>query len=163
MYRKQSSAGARLGFLAVAVLAGASTLALAQPARPSFTNTFAEMQSLSSNSSQWQQQQPSFSRRTAVPRNRVSLGDYQALSSNSSQWQADQGRIPVDNTPSFAQAHPHGISFADYQVLASNSGEYQMKSAEEGPSLATVSPHPTLRDRLTAIFRRSSATPTNDN
>src|SRR5262245_10250836 len=84
MHRKQSSLRNHLRFLAVAVLAGGSTLALAQPFQSSFANMFAEMQALSSNSSQWQQAKPSFSRQSVAQRDRVSLTDYQALSSNSS-------------------------------------------------------------------------------
>lgn len=164
MYRKPSSVRTQLGPLAVVVLAGASTLAFAQPSSSSFASTFAEMQALSSNSSQWQQQTPSFSRQAATPHDRVSLGDYQALSSNSSQWQPDQGGMPVDNAPAFARTHPRGIPFAEYQALASNSGEYQMASAGIGLPLATAdSRHTSLRDRLAAIFGRSNATPANDN
>ena len=44
-------------FLAVAALASGSNLAFAQS--PAFADTFAEMQALSSNSSQWQPTQPS--------------------------------------------------------------------------------------------------------
>ena len=77
-------------FLAVAALASGSNLALAQSPKSSFADTFAEMQNLSSNSSQWQPTQPSVGREAVAPRSRLTLRDYQALSSNSSRWQLDQ-------------------------------------------------------------------------
>src|SRR3982751_2532007 len=103
-------------FVAVATLVSGSTVALAQPAAASFAGTFAELQSISSNSSQWQQRQsPSVPSEWVAPA-RLTVANFQALSSNSSQWQIDQGGpIGIDHGPTFAQTHPRGISFADYQ------------------------------------------------
>src|SRR5205809_5048456 len=109
-------------FLAVAALASGSNLAFAQS--PAFADTFAEMQALSSNSSQWQPTQPSVGREAVAPRSRLTLRDYQALSSNSSQWQLGQGQIGIDNGPTFAKTHPQGIPFAEYQAVATNSDQY---------------------------------------
>ncbi|MGG7380182.1 hypothetical protein ACQ7B2_15980, partial [Escherichia coli] len=68
---------------AIATLLGGSSLAFAQPFSASFANSFAEMQALSSNSSQWQQARPTFSRGAPIPRSQLSVSDYQALASNS--------------------------------------------------------------------------------
>ncbi|HEY4139152.1 MAG TPA: hypothetical protein VGN65_11895 [Casimicrobiaceae bacterium] len=151
-------------FLAVAALTASSTLVFAQSPKASFADTFADMQALSSNSSQWQPPQPVVSRQAAGPRDRVALRDYQALSSNSSQWQIDQGTIAIDSGPTFAQAHPHGIAFAEYQALASNSGEFQLSGNADASSYAsTATPQaamgarPTLRDRWARLFRHDEA------
>jgi hypothetical protein len=147
-------------FVAVAALVSSSTIALAQPSTASFADSFAEMQALSSNSSQWQQARPTFNRGAPIPRTQLSVSDYQALASNSTQWQFDQGRIGVDNGPTFAQTHPRGISFADYQALASNSGEYQVPLDSRSTSVASnearnanMGKTPTLRERWASLFR----------
>ena len=157
-------------FVALATLLSSSSLAFAQPSAASFANSFAEMQALSSNSSQWQPVRPTFSRGAPIPRSQLSVSDYQALASNSAQWQFDQGRIGVDNGPTFAQTHPHGISFADYQALASNSGEYQIAAdsgstsvaVNEGPDSNTKR-GPTLRERLASLFRAKTDAATKSN
>ena len=154
-------------FLAVAALASGSNLAFAQS--PSFADTFAEMQALSSNSSQWQPTQPSGGREAVAPRSRLALRDYQTLSSNSSQWQLGQGQIGVDNGPTFAKTHPQGIPFADYQAVAANSDQYAVTGSvatssiarTDGPTIAG-SRGSTLRDRLTTFFHRSAPVSTQD-
>jgi len=157
-------------FLAVAALMAGSTMASAQPARTSFADTFAEMQAVSSNSSQWQPRQALVTARVAGPRDRVALADYQALASNSSQWQLDQGPVVVDGGPTFAQTHPRGIAFAEYQALASNSGEFQnvgdggitSSFASTGAAQGAVTAGLTLRDRWARLFRRTDATTQNN-
>lgn len=157
-------------FVAAAALVSSSTIALAQPSTVSFADSFAAMQALSSNSSQWQPAQPTFSRGGAIPRAQLSVSDYQALASNSTQWQLDQGRIGIDNGPTFAQTHPHGISFADYQALASNSGEYQIAAdsrstsvAANEPPNANTSKAPTLRERWASLFGAKKGAATDSN
>ena len=151
-------------FLVVAALLESSPLAFAQSPKGSFADTFAEMQALSSNSSQWQPPQSAVSRQAAGPRDRVALRDYQALASNSSQWQIDQGTIPIDSGPTFAQTHPHGIAFAEYQAVASNSGEFQLSGdadissyASTATPQAAMSGRPTLRDRWARLFHRDES------
>ena len=156
-------------FLAVAAFVGGSNLTFAQSPKAPFADTFAEMQALSSNSSQWQPAQPRVERDALAPRNRLTLRDYQALSSNSSQWQFDQGQVGVDNGPTFAKTHPQGIPFAEYQALAANSDQYAVTDSRaassiartEGPMIAG-SRGPTLRDRLTSFFHRSAPVSTQD-
>ena len=156
-------------FLAVAALVSGSNLALAQSLKSSFADTFAEMQALSSNSSQWKPTQPSAGREAVAPRNRLTLRDYQALSSNSSQWQFDQGQVGVDNGPTFAKTHPNGIPFGDYQALAANSDQYATSNNVTTSLIATAeaagiarSRGPTLRDRLTSFFHRGTQVMTQD-
>lgn len=156
-------------FLAIAGFVGGSNLAFAQPPKAPFADTFAEMQALSSNSAQWQPAQPRVERDALAPRSRLSLRDYQALSSNSSQWQFDQGQVGVDNGPTFAKTHPQGIPFAEYQALAANSDQYAVADSVAASSIArTDSPTiagsrgPTLRDRLTSFFHRSTPASTQD-
>jgi hypothetical protein len=140
-----------------------STLAFAQAPKTSFGDTFAEMQALSSNSSQWQPPQAVASRQAAGPRDRLALQDYQALASNSSQWQIDQGPIAIDRGPTFAQTHPRGIAFGEYQALASNSGEFQLSGDAGTSSYASAataqaaSGRPTVRDRWARLFHRDEA------
>ena len=55
-------------FLAVAALVSGSNLALAQSLKSSCADTFAEMQALSSNSSQWHPTEPSVGREGFAPR-----------------------------------------------------------------------------------------------
>ena len=113
--------------VALAILfGGTASLALAQSPKESFVDTFAAMQSLSSNSSNWQQDKPVFSK---APRERgagYSLREMQALSSDSPVWQIDHGKVEVDRGPTFAQTHPRGLSFSQYQAYASNSGEFAL-------------------------------------
>ena len=156
-------------FLAVAALVGGSNLAFAQSPKASFAGTFAEMQALSSNSSQWQPTQPSGGREAVAPRSRLALRDYQTLSSNSSQWQLGQGQIGVDNGSTFAKTHPQGIPFAEYQAVAANSDQYAAAGSvatssiarTDGPTIAG-SRGSTLRDRLTSFFHRSTPVSTQD-
>jgi hypothetical protein len=156
-------------FLAVATLVGGSNLTFAQPPKASFADNFAEMQALSSNSSQWQPAQPRVERDALALRSRLTLTDYQALSSNSSQWQLDQGHVGVDNGPTFARTHPQGIPFVEYQALAANSDQYAVADSVAASSIARTdapmvagSRGPTLRDRLTSFFHRSRTASTQD-
>jgi hypothetical protein len=125
--------------VALAILFGSTaSLALAQSPKESFVDTFATMQSLSSNSSNWQQDKPVFSK---VPRERsagFSLRETQALSSDSPVWQIDQGKVQFDRGPTFAQTHPHGLSFSQYQAYASNSGEFALAPNADMPSIAAT-------------------------
>ena len=135
---------------ALAILFGSiASLALAQSPKESFADTFATMQSLSSNSSNWQQDNPVFSK---VPRERsagFSIGEMQALSSDSPVWRIDHGKVEVDHGPTFAQTHPHGLSFSQYQAYASNSGEFALAPNADMPSIAATGEGPRL-----AIKRR---------
>ena len=144
-------------FLAVVAVTGGSTLGFAQSPKASFADTFADLQALSSNSSQWQYPQPAVGRQARGPRDRVALQDYQALASNSSQWQIDQGTIAIDRGPTFAQVHPQGIAFAEYQALASNSGEFQLSGGGDTSSYASTGRRATFRDRWARLFRHAEA------
>jgi hypothetical protein len=120
------------------LLGGTASLAVAQSPKESFADTFATMQSLSSNSSNWQQDKPVFSK---VPTERsagYSIRDMQALSSDSPVWQIDQGKVQFDHGPTFAQTHPHGLSFSQYQAYASNSGEFALPPNADMPSIAAT-------------------------
>jgi hypothetical protein len=153
--------------VALAVLLGGTTsLAVAQSPKESFADTFATMQGLSSNSSNWQQDKPVFSK---APRERsagYSLRDMQALSSDSPGWQIDQGKVQFDRGPTFAQTHPHGLSFSQYQAYASNSGEFALPPNADMPSIAATgtvnvagnAAKPTLGERIASFLHRGSAT-----
>ena len=120
---------------AIAVLLGATaSLAHAEPTKESFVRSFAAMQALSSNSSNWQQDKPQLGNGPRNPPLALALRDLQALASDSPVWQIDQGRIPLDLGPTFAQTHPHGLAFSQYQAYASNSGEFAL------PANAVVPP-----------------------
>jgi len=120
------------------VLGGTASLSLAQSTKESFADTFASMQSLSSNSSNWQQAKPSFSNVPKGPQAAFSIRQMQALSSDSPVWQIDQGKVEFDHGPTFAQTHPHGLSFSQYQAYASNSGEFAVPSNTGTPSFAAA-------------------------
>ena len=137
------------------LLGGTASLAVAQSPKESFADTFATMQSLSSNSSNWQQDKPVFSK---APRERsagYSLRDMQALSSDSPVWQIDQGKVQFDQGPTFAQTHPHGLSFSQYQAYASNSGEWLPTNADM-PSVAATGAKPTLGERIAKFLHRGA-------
>ena len=125
--------------VALAILfGGVASLAIAQSPKESFADTFADMQGLSSNSSNWQREKPVFSK---VPRERsagYSLREMQALSSDSPVWQIDQGKVEFDHSPTFAQTHPRGLSFSQYQAYASNSGEFALAPNAEISSIAAT-------------------------
>src|SRR2546427_9307550 len=70
---------------------GTATLAIAQSPKESFADTFANMQSLSSNSSNWQRDKPVFSNAPKEASAGFSIREMQALSSDSPIWQIDQG------------------------------------------------------------------------
>ena len=153
--------------VALAVLfGGAASLAVAQSPKESFADSFATMQELSSNSSNWQRDKPVVSKAARQPSAGLSLSDYQALSSNSSQWQLDQGVITVDKGPTFAKTHPHGLSFSEYQAYASNSNEFALPPNADTSSFAATgtvnvardNAKPTLNERMTGFLRRSGAT-----
>ena len=154
-----------IGILAATVIAGTSMSALASPTNQSFADSFAQLQALSSNSSQWQQATPTFSRQAADPTRGLSIANYQSLSSESAEWQPSQRRYTVDRGPSFARTNPSGLPFADYQALSSNSGEYAAPETGSTSSMAaapsrttTASPNwPTLRERLASFFHRNAA------
>src|SRR5919204_5997338 len=114
-----------LKFVAVTLIAGTSTVALAQSKKEAFADTFASMQALSSNSSEFQLPARSSSREPAHAAPRVSIREMQALSSEAPAWQLDRGNIGADNGTRFAQTRPHGTSFAEYQALSSNSGRFE--------------------------------------
>jgi hypothetical protein len=120
------------------VLGTAASLAFAQSTKDSFADTFASMQSLSSNSSNWQQDKPRLSNVSGRPQATFSIRQMQALSSDSPIWQLDQGKVEFDHGPTFAQAHPHGLSFSQYQAYAANSGEFAVPSTAGMPSFAAV-------------------------
>src|SRR5438105_4800993 len=105
---------------ALAIFLGSTTsLVFAQSTKESFADTFASMQSLSSNSSNWQQDKPTFSNVPKGPKAAFSIREMQALSSDSPVWQIDQGKVDFDHGATFAQMHPHGLSFSQYQAYAS--------------------------------------------
>jgi hypothetical protein len=144
------------------LLGGTASLAVAQSPKESFADTFATMQGLSSNSSNWQQDKPVFNK---SPRERsagYSLRDMQALSSDSPVWQIDQGKVQFDRGPTFAQTHPHGLSFSVYQAYASNSGEFALPPNADMPSIAATgtanvagdTAKPTLIERIASFLHR---------
>ena len=151
--------------VALAILfCGTASLALAQSPKEAFADTFATMQGLSSNSSNWQGDKPVFSK---APRERsagFSLRDMQALSSDSPVWQIDQGKVQFDQGPSFAQTHPHGLSFAQYQAYASNSGEFALPTNADMPSVAATgtvnvagdTAKPSLGERIAKFLHRGA-------
>lgn len=156
-------------FLAASLIAGATTVAVAQTPKASLADTFARMQAESSNSSQFQPTQPIFSNRPADPAARLSLAEMQALSSESPVWQLDRGRAQVDPGPTFAQIPPQGLSFGDYQALASNSGAFSASAnadtamaSNDGSRLRRVQ-WPIVRERIASFFHRDSASPTEAN
>ena len=120
------------------LLGGIASLAIAQSPRESFADTFANMQSLSSNSSNWQQDKPVFSKAPRQPGAAYSTHEMQALSSDSPVWQIDQGKVEFDHGPTFAQMHPHGLSFSQYQAYASNSGEFALPMNADMSSFAAT-------------------------
>ena len=125
--------------VALAVLfGGTASLALAQSMKESFADTFATMQSLSSNSSNWQRDQPIFNKVPMQSSVGFSLREMQALSSDSPVWQANQGKVEFDHGPTFAQTHPRGLSFSQYQSYASNSGEFALPPNADVSSLAAA-------------------------
>ena len=119
-------------------LGGTASLAIAQSPKESFADTFANMQSLSSNSSNWQRDKPVFSKAPGEARAGFSIRDMQALSSDSPVWQIDQGKVEIDHGPTFAQTYPHGLSFSQYQAYASNSGEFALPPNAAMPSLVAT-------------------------
>ena len=148
------------------VLGGTASFAVAQSPKETFADTFATMQSLSSNSSNWQQDKPVFSK---SPRERsagYSIRDMQALSSDSPVWQIDQGKVEFDRGPTFAQTHPHGLSFSQYQAYASNSGEFALPPSADMSSIAATgavnvagdTAKPTLGERIASFLHRGGAT-----
>ncbi|HEY3180183.1 MAG TPA: hypothetical protein VGL25_15040 [Casimicrobiaceae bacterium] len=120
------------------VLGGTASLALAQSPKESFADTFARMQSLSSNSSNWQRDKPVISNVPKDPIAGLSIREMQALSSDSPGWQIDQGKVEFDHGPTFAQTHPHGLSFSQYQAYASNSGEFTLPPNADVSSFAAT-------------------------
>src|SRR5437762_1656507 len=105
-------------------LGGTAPLAIAQSPKESFADAFAHMQSLSSNSSNWQGDKPVFSNARREASAGLSIREMQALSSDSPVWQIEQGKVEFDHGARFAQTHPHGLSFSQYQAYASNSAEF---------------------------------------
>jgi hypothetical protein len=152
--------------IALAVLIGGTvSLAQAQSPKQSFADAFADMQALSSNSSNWQRDKPVFSK---APRERVagfSLRDMQALSSDSPVWELEQGKIEVDRGPSFARTNPHGLSFSQYQAYASNSDEFALPrnvatlyvAENEAMTVAGNATKPTLHDRIASFLHRRAS------
>ena len=147
------------------LLGGGASLSVAQSPKESFADSFATMQELSSNSSNWQRDKPAFSKAPRQPSAAVSLRDYQALSSNSSQWQLDQGVITIDKGPTFAKTHPHGLSFSEYQAYAANSDQFALPPNADTSSFAATgtvnmardNAKPTLNERMTGFLRRAGA------
>jgi len=157
--------------VALAVLiGGAASFAYAQSPKEAFANAFADMQSLSSNSSNWQRATPTFSK---APRERsagLSIREMQALSSDSPVWEIDGGKIEVDHGPTFAQTHPHGLSFSQYQAYASNSDEFAPPRTVDISSIAATDPvsvagdaaKVTLHDRIANFLHRGGPSNTSD-
>src|SRR5216110_3473370 len=129
-------------------LGGTASLAIAQSPKESFADTFANMQSLSSNSSEWQREKPVFSKAPRETSTGLSIREMQALSSDSPVWLIDQGKVEFDHGSTFAQTHPHGLSFAQYQAYASNSGEFALPSNADVSSFAATG---TLNDGASDI------------
>ena len=96
------------------LLGGAASLAFAQSTKESFADTFATMQALSSNSSNFQRDKPDFSNTPRKPSVGFSIREMQALSSDSPAWQIDQGKVEFDHGPTFVQTRPHGLSSPQY-------------------------------------------------
>lgn len=125
--------------VALAILfGGTASLALAQSPKESFADKFATMQSLSSNSSNWQRDKPIYSSVPMQSNVGFSLREMQALSSDSPVWQTDQGKVGFDHGLTFAQTHPHGLSFSQYQAYASNSGEFALPPTADVSSFAAA-------------------------
>ena len=151
--------------IALAILfGGTASLAIAESPKESFADTFANMQSLSSNSSNWQRDKPVFIK---APRERsagYSIREMQALSSDSPVWQIDQGKVEFDHGPTFAQTHRHGLSFSQYQAYASNSGEFALPpnadmssiAATETVNVAGDTEKPTLSERIARFLHRGT-------
>ena len=148
--------------VALAILfGGTASLAVAQSPKESFADMFATMQGASSNSSNWQQDKPVFSKAPREPGAAYSIRDMQALSSDSPVWQIDQGKVEFDRSPSFAKTHPHGLSFSEYQAYASNSGEFALPPNADMSSIAATGSvnvasdtKPTLRERIAGFLHR---------
>ena len=117
---------------------GTASLAVAQSPKESFADTFATMQSLSSNSTNWQREKPVFSKAPTELSAGFSLREMQALSSDSPGWQIVQGKVEFDRGQTFAQTHPHGLSFSQYQAYASNSGEFALPTNADMSSFAAT-------------------------
>jgi hypothetical protein len=117
-------------------LGGAASLAVAQSPKESFADTFATMQSLSSNSSNWQQHKPIFSQAARTRTAKFSLRDMQALSSDSPVWQIDHGKVEFDRGPTFAQTHANGLSFSQYQAYNSDSEEFALPPGADSSRFA---------------------------
>jgi hypothetical protein len=132
------------------LLLGATPFARAQSSAPSFADTFADMQSLSSDSIQYQREKPVFSNAPAERVARFSLRDMQALSSDSPVWQVDADKPALDRGPTFAKTHPHGLSFAEYQALASNAPEVASTSNAGLSTMTAKAP--------TSVFGRAATT-----
>ena len=153
--------------VALAILfGGTASLAVAQSPKESFADTFATMQSLSSNSSNWQRDKPVLSKAPKEASAGFSLREMQALSSDSPVWQIDQGKVQFDQGPTFAQTHPHGLSFSQYQAYASNSGEFALPPNADTSSFAATgmlnvagdTAKSTLGERITSFLHRGGAT-----
>lgn len=140
---------------ALAILVGGTTsLAIAQSSKESFADTFASMQALSSNSSNWQQEKPAFSQIAKATGVALSSREMQALSSDSPVWQIDQGKPVLDYGPTFAQTHPHGLSFSQYQAYASNSGEFALSPIADMPSFAAAGTINVARSTAKSMLRQ---------
>ena len=120
------------------LLGGTASLAVAQSPKESFADMFAAMQAASSNSSNWQQDKPVFSKTPRQLGAGYSTREMQALSSDSPVWQTDQGKVEFDHGPSFAKTNPHGLSFSEYQAYASNSGEFALPPNANMSSIAAT-------------------------
>jgi hypothetical protein len=148
------------------LLGGAASLSVAQSPKESFADMFAAMQAASSNSSNWQQDKPVFSKAPREPAVAYSTREMQALSSDSPVWQIDQGKVEFDHSPSFAKTNPHGLSFSEYQAYASNSGEFALPPNAGMSSIAATgtvnvardNAKPTLGERIAGFWRRAGAT-----
>jgi len=149
---------------------GTASLAIAQSPKESFADTFATMQSLSSNSTNWQREKPVFSKAPTELSAGFSLREMQALSSDSPVWQIDHGKVQLDHRLTFAQTHPHGLSFSQYQAYASNSGEFELGSNVDMATIAATATvgatddttKPKLGERFANFLHRAGTTNTGE-
>lgn len=150
--------------VSAALAAGSATFALAQTPQATFADTFASMQAESSNSSQFQPDNPIVGSQPADPVAGLSISELQALSSEAPAWQTDQGTVPFDAGWRVAQSQPRQLSIDDYQALSSNSGEFASPAeagtsslaANDGVNSAGTANKTTILDRLAILFHRGA-------
>jgi len=146
-----------LAFALALVIGSAASVTHAQAPAGSFADAFASMQSLSSNSSNWQREAPYVSNSPRESFAGLSMREMQALSSDSPSWSLDHGKIEVDRGQTFAQTHPHGLSFPQYQAYASNSDEFALPPTVRTSTLAAKEPLKAAESAVEATGRERIA------